>query len=72
MPEIGSTMVKSSHKATIVSAIHFQPPSGNSFCRVALPFTETYLPEVLSSQRCSSTSGKVTATMHTATAAIRW
>ena len=72
MPEIGTTMVKTSHRATIASASHFQPRSGKSFCRVALPLTETYLPAVFRSQRCSKTSGKVTATMHTATAAIRW
>ena len=72
MPEMGTTMVNASHKATTSSATHFHPPSGSIFCRVALPLTDTYLPAVLRSQRCRSTSGKVTAMMHTATAAIRW
>ena len=71
MPESGTTIVNISHSATMPSATHFQPPSGSNFCRVALPLTDTYLPAVFSSQRCSSTSGNVIATMHTATAAIR-
>ena len=71
MPESGTTTVKTSHSATIAAATHFQPPSGSGRCRPALPFTVTYLPAFFSSQRCSSTSGKVIATMHTATAAIR-
>ena len=63
--------MNASQSATTASATHFHPPSGSSFWRVALPFTDTNLPAVLKSQRCSNTSGNVIATMHTATAAIR-
>ena len=72
MPVIGSTMVNSSQPAISANASHFQRPSGIAFWRAPLPLIETYLLADLSSQRCIITSGIVTITRQTATAAIRW
>ena len=56
----------------MAAATQRQWPSGSGRWRPALPLTVTNLPAFLSRYRCSITSGNVTATMHTATAAIRW
>ena len=71
MPEIGTITVSISHSATIASATQRHTPSGSTVARPALPFTVTKRFAVFSRRRCSSTSGNVIATMHTATAAIR-
>ncbi len=71
MPEMGSTMVNTSQPNSSANASHFQRPSGMAFWRAPLPLIDTYLLADLSSQRCAITSGIVTITRQTATAAIR-
>jgi hypothetical protein len=72
MPDSGMIMVIISQPKISAKASHFQRPSGMALERAPLPLMETNLLADLSSQRCSITSGMVTITRHTATAAIRW
>ena len=71
MPDSGTNTVNISQAAMNAKAIHFHLPSGSGFWRAPLPLIDTYLLADFSSQRCISTSGSVTATRQTATAAIR-
>ncbi|MNT84316.1 hypothetical protein D3C72_2243130 [compost metagenome] len=64
--------MKISQPASSANASHFQRPSGMALLRAPLPLIDTYLLADLSSQRCIITSGMVTITRQTATAAIRW
>jgi len=72
MPETGTITVTNSQARIKASASHFHGPSISGRWRADLPFIATKRCADLSRARCSSTSGKVTAMMQVATAAIRW
>src|SRR5450830_965338 len=70
IPDNGTITVNSSQPAISANAIQRHLPSGSDFWRAPLPLIETYLLADFSNQRCSITSGMVTATRQTATAAM--